>query len=204
MTSDILDRSLEILSDLYGKDVTDYVLRVIRAESRAGGFEPEEVVSIAYIVLARAKELFDDSRGQFKNYAIRSLKNELIRSKTSAFKLLDDYGDDDSPISRISQVSDSEALFSTLDEASTSIEQSIDLRDREQMYLLMSSALLETLTPLERALLYITYYTSPMSKSISLLDLSKAQNLSYYVLNSVLRSALEKIREALYDSKHFF
>ena len=194
MDHSILTQSLQILSETYGSEIAEYVRRVIKSESKSTELEPEEVVSIAYIVLDRATKLYDTSRGDFKNYAIRSLKNEFVRSKVRDFLLYDDPPDSD--ISPLMNVASEKGLFSkpgNFDETVTEAEYSA--RTRELLYLSMAASLLTELTPLQKCLVYYVYYSTDSTKTQSLRPLADATALPIQTLTTSLKRALDTIRQ---------
>jgi len=193
MDHQTLQRSLAVISEGYGEDVANYVHRVVKAESKSVNLEAEEILSISYIVLERTLQKYDASRGNFKNYAIRSLKNELIRSKAKDFLLLESFDADDKQ-SPISKVAVEDAAFATEFLGDTLSEHKIALKNREIMYLALSASLLSTLTAFEKSLIYYIYYATDISKNAVLRAFSRQTGVSHYALSTTLDSAMSKIQ----------
>ena len=197
MTLSEIQEALSIITEKYEASISEYLQKVISAEARHGHLEAAEILSLAYIILDRAFAKYDSTKGPFRNYAIRAIRNELIRSKTSSEVLYEDFQYDETTVSAENMIADSAGLNSVLETGETSIEHTLMQQQAAAHYLLVSAKLLKS-SPLEKALLYFVFYSSDQVKTTSLREISNAYSLSYYRLTKILTTTLAKIEKSLY------
>ena len=197
MTASEIQEALSIITEKYEASISEYLQKVISAESRYGQFEAAEIISLSYIILDRAFAKYDPTKGPFRNYAIRAIRNELIRSKTSSEVLYEDFQYDETTASAENMIADSAGLNSVLEIGETSIEHTLMQQQSAACYLLISASVLNS-SPLEKALLYFVFYSSDQVKTTSLREISNAYSLSYYRLTKILTTTLTKIEKSLH------
>lgn len=196
MTSTDLDQALQIISQKYEESISNYLHKIIRAEFRGSSLEAAEVISIAFVVLDRAKQMYNASRGPFRNYAIRALRNEFIRFKNQGIPLYEDFQFEDSQVSYENQLPESSGLSAQFENTSNSVEYSITKQQTLQATLAVSASILN-LSPTEQALLYFTYYSTDSVRINSVREIAEKFQLSYYKLTRILHDALSKIEREL-------
>lgn len=189
--------ALRIITDLYGEAVSVYVHKVARSESHSTNLDPEEVVSIAYVVLERAKRLYDPTIGEFTNYAIRALKHEFIRTKQRGYDL---YSERDGSDTLQTTISTQDSLYAEITSEDSSIDTTLELQHREQMYLVMSAVLLAALTPFEKSVIYLSFFAALTSKTISFKHISEKAGVSREVFLHTYQSATKKLQTHLRDN----
>lgn len=191
-----IESSLIEIKRHFGQQVMEYIRKVAAAEKRSiNGADPEDLIASAYIVLSRAKDSYDETLGEFRNYAIRSLRNEFLRMKSSPELLYDDFQDDSGTSSFQASATDEPFVYQSA--SRDPVVTSLQLDEFNEVSVVFIAALNTSLTALEKTLIYLMYYSSDNSRRPSLRKLSEEHNLSYYLLLVTLKKALAKLRQAL-------
>lgn len=194
-----VEKALSELEQKYGSDICCYVRRVIYSELKNNGEDPEDLISIAYIVLEKTKMTYISEFGAFKNYAIRSLKNEFLKLKIKKEILYEDFVNEDNE--NVFQASKGDHPYRYQKIPKDDIHDHFDATDIVRSSVAVVAVLQSKLTALERALIYSMYYSLDDNRKPSLRKFSIEYPISYSVLLTRLRSSLEKLRRILTNSK---
>ena len=194
-----IQNSLNEIENRFGIDICNYIKKVINAEKKQNGEDAEDIIALAYIVLTRAETMFDPSIGEFKNYAIRSLKNELLRSKSRKELFYDNFLNNNNENNKnnnksIQQVSKNDNIILFSNNNDNENIDNIKTKELAKIGILFLAMLHKNLTPYEKSLIYYMHFISEDSRKPSLRHFSEEYNISYFQLINNLKKSLETLK----------